>query len=63
MTTEITVTKNLEKNGIEIKFTKKPSKEIIDDLKAKKFRWSHLGSCWYTKYSDEMWDFSNNLKV
>lgn len=63
MATEITISKNIEKNGIEVRFSQKPSKEILADLKANQFRWSPLGSCWYTKYSDEMWQYANSLTV
>lgn len=38
---------NTAKNGIELHFDPKPSKSVLDDLKANGWRWSRFNSCWY----------------
>lgn len=42
-----TITKNAEKNGLEIYFESKPSAEVRDALKALHFRWHGVKKCWY----------------
>lgn len=42
-----TITKNTEKNGIEIYFDGKPAQEVRDALKAMRFRWHGVKKCWY----------------
>ena len=48
---------NKEHNGIELYFEEKPNKNIIDMLKANKFRWHSIKKCWYAKKTE------NNMKV
>jgi hypothetical protein len=48
----VTVTKNEEKGGIEIRFPQKPSQEVINNLKANGYRWSSFASVWWKRYSD-----------
>lgn len=48
---------NNEHNGIELYFGEKPNKNIIDMLKANKFRWHSIKKCWYAKNTE------NNMKV
>lgn len=47
------VTFNEEKKGIEIRFDGKPSKEVLDELKANGFHWSNRQKMWYAKQTDE----------
>lgn len=48
-----TFTLNDEHNGIEIKFTEKPSAEVRAEMKALKFRWHQTKGLWYAKQSAE----------
>ena len=48
---------NKEHNGIELYFGEKPSKNIIDMLKANKFRWHSIKKCWFAKNTE------NNMLV
>lgn len=48
---QTTITHNVAKNGIEIKFADKPSDKDLEFLKSKKFRWSRFGKLWYATYS------------
>lgn len=52
---------NNEKNGIEIRFDKKPEIEIIESLKSKGFRWSGKHKMWYAKQTPERIEFTNSL--
>ena len=47
-----TITRNEEKNGIEITFAEKPSQEVIDWLREHKFRFSPFGKKWYKKFTE-----------
>lgn len=44
---------NAEHNGIEIKFSEKPSNEVRAEMKALKFRWHQTKGLWYAKQSPE----------
>lgn len=57
----VTVTKNEEKNGIEIRFPAKPAQEVIDAMKAKGMRYSSYGNLWWCKFSDDMWIWCNSF--
>ena len=48
---------NTDKNGIELKFTDKPSEEARANLKANGFRWSKYNKVWYVKDTKEARDF------
>jgi hypothetical protein len=50
----VTLKRNEEKNGIEIRFPEKPSKEIRETLKGQGWRWSPIGECWYIKYEKQL---------
>lgn len=50
----ITVRKNEQQNGVEIKFDSKPSPEIIGKLKSNGFRWSNANRVWYAKFTDSI---------
>ena len=55
------VTMNNEKNGIEIRFNTKPAQEVIDELKANKFRWSTKQKMWYAKQTDKRIEFAKSI--
>lgn len=57
----ITITQNDEKQGIEIRFSKKPAQEIIDKLKQHKWRWSNRQKCWYIKNTQANLAFAESL--
>lgn len=38
---------NTAKGGIELYFTSKPAQAVLEDLKAKSWRWSKFNKCWY----------------
>lgn len=47
------ITLNEDKQGIEVRFDEKPSKEILEKLKDAGFRWSNRQKMWYAKQSDD----------
>ena len=47
---EITLKRNLDKNGIEIYFKSIPTIEIRTKLKSNGFRWGKFNKCWYKQY-------------
>jgi len=51
--TPCNVTRNLERNGIEVRFPEKPSREVIDHLKANGFRFSVPQKMWWTRFTPE----------
>jgi len=55
-----TITRNEEKNGIEISFPEKPDSVILGWLKANGFRWSQRAKVWYKKYTDQDFETVNN---
>lgn len=59
---DVEVTKNEEKQGIEIRFSTKPDSNIIEQLKANGFRWSKRGF-WYAKQSDRTIRFADSLQA
>lgn len=50
---------NEELNGIELYFNTKPSKEVRENLKANKFRYSSFKNCWYAKQSEKAFQVAN----
>lgn len=46
---------------IEISFDGKPSEEIRNQLKSHDFLWNKWEKIWYSKFSQERWDFAQNL--
>lgn len=58
---EIEISKNEEKNGIEVKFSRKPEDRILEELKQNGFRWSRYSGIWWTQYTAQKWEFVNNL--
>lgn len=59
--TELTITLNEEKNGIELRFTDKPDSQIRTQLKENGFRWSKNNNCWYAKQTTDRIYFANEL--
>ena len=59
--TTVTYTLNEEKNGVEIRFSSKPSEEIREQMKAAGFRWSRYSKCWYAKQSDSTISLAKEL--
>lgn len=55
------ITLNEEKQGIELRFSSKPSKEVLDKLKESGFRWSNRQKMWYAKQSSERMELVNSL--
>lgn len=47
------ITKNEEKNGIELKFDGKPEAEVLTALKQNGFRWHRAKKIWYAKETPE----------
>jgi hypothetical protein len=52
---------NEELNGVELYFPGKPEKEVINSLKANKFRWSNYKKCWYSKQSEKTLQIAKSL--
>lgn len=59
---EVTVTENTEKNGIEIRFARKPSPNVLNRIKERHcWRWSKFSKCWYTKANATEREFAHAL--
>jgi len=56
MTGTVSVGRNATKGGIEIKFSNKPSEDIIARLHAAGFRFSYRQRLWYAKDTPDRWD-------
>lgn len=50
---DVNVSRNIEKDGIEIRFKSKPSADILSRVKGMGYRWSRYSSCWYCKHSPQ----------
>lgn len=50
--------KNDEHNGIEIYFGGKPSDDILEELKLRRWKWYRQKGCWYNRASVENEDFA-----
>ena len=48
------VTRNMQQNGVEIRFPKQPAEGLTAQLKAKGFRWSRNKGVWYVKYTESI---------
>jgi len=46
----VLVSENAAKGGIEIRFSVRPSSDVLTKLKAKDFRWSSANTCWYRRF-------------
>lgn len=61
MATITTITRNTEKNGIEIYFSSIPDESTREALKACGFRWSRFSGCWYNKDTEENMTNAQNI--
>ena len=52
---------NQDKNGVEIKFTEKPSEKVRNRLKELGFRWSNYNGVWYAKQAPETIAYAKEL--
>jgi hypothetical protein len=57
----VTISENEEKDGIEIRFPSKPPAEVLDRLKANGWRWSRFSACWYAKRTERTRQFAASL--
>lgn len=55
------IVRNIDKNGIEIRFEKEPVQSIKDELYKRKFRYSKWQKLWYKKFSEPAWEFAQEL--
>lgn len=55
------VTFNEEKNGIELRFDSKPTKEVLESIKGAGFHWSNRQKMWYAKRTDERMELVKSL--
>lgn len=56
-----TMTINNEKNGIELKFDKKPISGTLDVLKQNGFRWHSQKKLWYAKITPERQELAHQI--
>jgi hypothetical protein len=59
----ITITENVEKDGIEIRFPGKPGEDVLDNLKANGWRWSRYNGCWYHRANEANMAFAQTVKA
>jgi uncharacterized small protein (DUF1192 family) len=60
-TTAVQVTRNMAKDGIEIRFSGIPEQSVIDNLKATGFYFSFKQKMWYSKYDEAKLKFAQSL--
>lgn len=58
----VTITENNEKGGLEIRFSSKPPRDILDRLKENGFRWHRKLQFWYAKKTAARTELANSLK-
>jgi Large polyvalent protein associated domain 29 len=58
---EVSVTQNEQKNGVEIGFSQKPAQAILDELKRSDFSWSRRQNIWYAKRTAENLAFAYEM--
>jgi len=51
---QVCVQRNIELNGLEVKFPCRPPQDKIDYLRQKGFRWSRHRKIWYTRYNQQI---------
>jgi hypothetical protein len=56
------VSRNEEKQGIEIKFDNKPGPDTLESLKTYGFMWSRFQSLWWARFTDQRWAFALSLQ-
>lgn len=57
------LSRNAEKNGIELRFPEKPTDAVRAEMKSHGFKWAakQPGQPWYARYSEERWVFAMDL--
>jgi len=58
---DVILTRNEERDGIELKFNEKPKPAILETLKANGFRWSRFQSLWWARYTDERMSIAQQI--
>jgi hypothetical protein len=58
---DVTIRRNLSKNGIEVVFPAKPGADVRAGLKRHRFRWSRRQELWYARYSSTLWESVHEL--
>ncbi|MDY0291924.1 MAG: hypothetical protein RBR02_06280 [Desulfuromonadaceae bacterium] len=58
----LNIKQNKEKEGVELYFDEKPSKDTIKELKTAKFRFHAQKVCWYKKVDEATLKFAKNLQ-
>ena len=51
----VSITHNVEKNGIELTFDNKPDNETLQWLKDNRYRWTSFKMLWYKKFNQVAW--------
>jgi hypothetical protein len=59
--TAVQVTRNTDKDGIEIRFSDIPEQSVIDSLKSNGFYFSFKQKMWYSKYNEAKFKFAQSL--
>jgi hypothetical protein len=52
---------NVERSGLELRFPEKPSESIREEMKRHGWRWTRFGGCWYQRNSAENRAFAEAL--
>jgi len=58
---DISININEEKNGVEIKFSSKPDRSVLDNLKNAGFRWSKFQGIWWAKQNEKTLKIAEKL--
>jgi hypothetical protein len=58
-TVGVTINRNIEHNGVELKFPGKPEESVLVWLKSHKFRWSSRQKLWYCRFSESVFSEVN----
>lgn len=59
--TKVSVTRNVSKNGIEIRFDKRPSDDVLQSVRDNGFFYSRKQNMWYSKYTVGKFAFAQSL--
>ena len=60
---KVSVTRNMAKNGIEIRFDKRPSDDTLQSVRDNGFFYSRKQNMWYSKYTDGKFAFAQSLNL
>ncbi len=53
------ISRNIERNGIEVSFPEKPEPGVVEYLKSRGYRWSPFARAWYRKFNPTAWEEIN----